>query len=204
MPRVSGAVPYLIGNHGIESPLTSPAALSVAETICQGWMKYVGNHLARPLKAAGVEVENKRYSLTFHYRWADESAGMSETLLQFCRQLTPAPHCIVGKASVNLLPPGSTGKGEATLALMTHLGQSGLLFIGDDVTDEHVFGLRKGLAMGIRVGKHAESRAKFYLKHQGEIEDIIRFLIHRIDRTPESAWPDEQRAPDAREAANDH
>lgn len=203
MPRVSGAVPYLIGNHGIESPLTSPAALSVAETICQGWMKSVGNDLARPLQAAGVEVENKRYSLTFHYRWRDESAGMSEMLLQLCRQLTPAPHCIVGKASVNLLPPGSTGKGEAALALMTHLRQSGLFFIGDDVTDEHVFGLGKGLAMGIRVGKHAESRAKFYLKHQGEIEDIIRFLIHRIDRTPESTAPDDQRAPEAREASND-
>ncbi|MBI5314377.1 MAG: trehalose-phosphatase [Nitrospirae bacterium] len=194
MPRVNGAVPYLIGNHGLESPLTPPAALSVAENVCHAWMKYVDIDLAQSLKVAGVEVENKRYSLTFHYRRADESAGMSRRLLQLCRQLTPAPHCIIGKASVNLLPPGSTGKGEAALALMIHLRQSGLLFVGDDVTDEQVFGLTKGLAMGIRVGKHADSRAKFYLKHQGEIEDIIRFLIHRIDRTPESAGPDDQRA----------
>jgi len=187
MPRVNGAVPYLIGNHGLESPLTPPTALSVAESVCQAWMKRVDIDLAQPLKAAGVEVENKRYSLTFHHRWADESADMSKTLRQFCRQLTPAPHCIFGKASVNVLPPGSTGKGEAALALMSHLGQSGLFFVGDDETDEHVFGLRKGLVMGIRVGKHAESHAKFYLKHQGEIEDIIQFLVHRINRIPESS-----------------
>jgi trehalose 6-phosphate phosphatase len=143
--------------------------------------------LAQPLKVAGVEVENKRYSLTFHYRGADESADMSKTLRQFCRQLTPAPHCIVGKASVNLLPPGSTGKGEAAVALMTHLRQSGLFFVGDDETDENVFGLTEGLVMGIRVGKQRDSRAKFYLRRQGEIEDILRFLVHRIHRIPESS-----------------
>ena len=194
IPRVNGAVPYLIGNHGLESPLTPPAALSLAENVCLAWMERVETDLAQALKAAGIEVENKRYSLTFHYRWTDELAGMSKTLLQFCKQLTPAPRCILGKASVNVLPPGSRGKGDAALALMTHLRQSGLLFIGDDETDEQVFGLTKGLAMGIRVGKHADSRAKFYLKHQGEVEDIIRFLSHRIDRTPESAWPDDRRA----------
>ena len=201
MPRVNGAVPYLIGNHGLESPLTPPAALSVAENVCQAWMKCVDTGLAQPLKVAGVEVENKRYSLTFHYRLADESAGMSKTLLQFCRQLTPIPHCIFGKASVNVLPPGSTGKGEAALALMTHLRQSGLFFVGDDETDENVFGLTEGLAMGVRIGKQADSRAKFYLKRQGEIEDIIRFLVHRIDRTPESVDHEKRRIAETKDSS---
>jgi trehalose 6-phosphate phosphatase len=186
MPRVNGAVPYLIGNHGVESPLTPPEALSVAESVCQAWMKCVDIDLAQPLKLAGVEVENKRYSLTFHCRWADESAGMGETLRQFCRQLTPAPYCIFGKASVNVLPPGSTGKGEAALALMTHLRQSGLFFVGDDETDESVFGLQEGLVMGVRIGKQPDSLANFYLRRQGEIEDILRFLVHRINRKLES------------------
>jgi trehalose 6-phosphate phosphatase len=166
-------------------------------------MKCVDIDLAQPLKVAGVEVENKRYSLTFHCRWADESAGMGETLLQFCRQLTPAPHCIFGKASVNVLPPGSTGKGEAALALMSHLRQSGLFFVGDDETDEDVFGLTEGLVMGVRIGKRPDSRAKFYLRRQGEIEDIIRFLVHRIDRTPESVDHEEGRTVETRDSAND-
>jgi len=69
---------------------------SVAENVCHAWMKYVGNNLVWSFKAAAVEVENKRCSLTFHYRRAHESAGMSETLLQSCRQLTPTPHGTVG------------------------------------------------------------------------------------------------------------
>lgn len=203
MPRVNGAVPYLIGNHGLESPLTTPAALSLAENVCLAWMKCVETDLAQPLKVAGIEVENKRYSLTFHYRWADELVGMNKMLLQFCMQLTPTPRCIVGKASVNALPPGSTGKGEAALALMTHLRQAGLFFIGDDETDEDVFGLREGLVMGVRVGHHPESRAQYYIKHQGEIEDIIQFLVHRIDRAPEPAGHDDRQAVDAGNGAND-
>ncbi|THJ19472.1 MAG: hypothetical protein CAF45_015995 [Nitrospira sp. CG24E] len=63
IPRVNGAVPYLIGNHGLESPLTPPAALSLAENVCLAWMERVETDLAQALKAAGIEDENKRYSL---------------------------------------------------------------------------------------------------------------------------------------------
>ena len=34
--RVDGVVPHLIGNHGLESPLTAPAMLIRAEHVCQG------------------------------------------------------------------------------------------------------------------------------------------------------------------------
>ena len=185
-PRVNGAVPYLIGNHGLESPLTPPAALNLAEDVCLAWMKRVDTDFARPLKIAGVEVENKRYTLTFHYRGAEEPARVQRALILLLNRLTPAPRMISGKASVNVLPPGVDGKGPAILALMHHLQQTGLFFIGDDETDEDVFELSEGLAMGVRVGPYEESRARYFINHQGEIEDVLRFLIHSIDRTPES------------------
>ena len=190
-PRVNGAVPYLIGNHGLESPLTPPATLILAEEVCQAWMKRVDTDLVRPFKIAGVEVENKRYTLTFHYRGAEEPARVRKELVFLLNRLTPVPRLIFGKASVNVLPPGKDGKGPAALALMHHLQQTGLFFIGDDETDEDVFELSEGLAMGVRVGLHEESRAQYFINHQGEIEDILRFLIHRIDRTPESHDRDE-------------
>ncbi|NWF72970.1 MAG: trehalose-phosphatase [Nitrospirae bacterium] len=186
MPRMNGAVPYLIGNHGVESPLTPPAALSVAESVCQAWMKRVNTDFARPLKIADVEVENKRYTLTFHYRGAEKPARVRKELVLLLNRLTPAPRLIFGKASVNVLPPGKDGKGPAGLALMHHLQQTGLFFIGDDETDEDVFELSEGLAMGVRVGRYAKSRAQYYLNDQGELEEVIRFLVHRIDRTSES------------------
>jgi trehalose 6-phosphate phosphatase len=186
-PRVNGAVPHLIGNHGLESPLTPPAVLSRAEHICLEWMTRVEGDLAQPLKAIEVEVENKRYSLTFHFRGAGDPTGVRPTLLVLLDHLIPVPRCLFGKASVNVLPPGTSGKGEAALALMKHLRQAGLFFIGDDETDEDVFALTEGLAMGVRVGWDSDSRARFYVKHQTEMEEVIRLLVDCIDGTPESA-----------------
>jgi trehalose 6-phosphate phosphatase len=185
-PRVDGAVPYLIGNHGIESVLTPLPTLMWADGICAGWKRELEAQYAQSLKDLGVEVEAKRYSLTLHYRGGAEFVGTRTALLPLLETLSPAPCLILGKNSVNLLPPGRGGKGPATLALMVHLRRIGLFYIGDDETDEDVFGLTEGLAMGVRVGRHAGSRAQFYLKHQGEIEEVLRFLVHRIDRTPET------------------
>ena len=72
------------------------------------------------------------------------------------------------------------------MALMRHLRQTHLFFIGDDDTDEDVFELSEGLAMGVRVGPHEKSRAGYFIHHQEEIEEVLRFLIHRVDRTPGS------------------
>lgn len=141
--------------------------------------------LAMQLADLEIEVEDKRYSLTLHYRKREEEDRTRPILLALLSRLNPAPRLIIGKQSINLLPPGKGGKGAAALALMRHLRLSAFFFIGDDETDEDVFGLTEGLVLGVRVGLHAGSRAKFYIKHQGEIEDVLRFLIHRLDRTPE-------------------
>lgn len=185
-PRVNEAVPHLIGNHGLESPLTPPVTLLWADGICGGWRHSLKGELAPQLADLGVEVEDKRYSLTLHYRGREDQDRIRLALLSLMTRLSPAPRLVVGKQSINLLPPGKGDKGAAALALMRHLHLPALLFIGDDETDEDIFGLAEGVAMGVRVGLHAGSRAKYYLKHQGEIEDVLRFLIHRLDRTPES------------------
>jgi trehalose 6-phosphate phosphatase len=202
-PRINGMVPYLIGNHGIESSLTPLSTLLLAEGICTAWKRDITTRFADTLKSLGGEVEDKQYSLTVHYRVRAQEAEVRPAILRLLQQLTPAPDLIVGKSSVNALPPGQGGKGPAVLALMRHLRQIGLFFVGDDETDENVFGLTEGLAMGIRVGIHTESQAKFYLKHQGEMEEILRFLVHRIDRTPETAHHGSRQTNDTRETASD-
>ena len=185
--RVDGVVPHLIGNHGLESPLTAPAMLIRAEHICKGWMQRLETDFIQPLKLYGAEVENKRYTLTLHYRGADEPASVRMAIVLLLEQLTPTPRLIFGKASVNVLPPGEDGKGPAALALMRHLHQNGLFFIGDDETDEDVFELSEGLVMGVRVGPHEKSRARYFVNDQGEIKDILSFLIHCFDRAPTSS-----------------
>ena len=200
--RVKGMVPHLIGNHGIESPLTPAEALASAMEICQGWSRELAARHAGALKDLAVELEDKRYTLTIHYRGAAEPARVRMALLVLLQPLSPAPRLIFGKSSVNMLPPGLGGKGAAAHALMVHLRQAGLFFIGDDETDEDVFELADGLSMGVRVGPHEQSRASYYVKHQGELEEVIRFLVHRIDRTPESLERGDRKTADGRKAAN--
>lgn len=202
-PRLNGEIPYLVGNHGIENPTVTQDSLCIAEGVCLEWKRTISTNFVQSLKVLGVEIEDKRYSLTAHYRGVAEPARVRTALLLLLQQLSPPPRLILGKFSVNALPPGQGGKGPAVLALMVHLRQNGLFFVGDDDTDENVFALPEGLVMGVRVGKQADSRAKFYLKHQGEIEEVIRFLVHRIDRTPESLAANDRDTSDRKKAAHE-
>jgi trehalose 6-phosphate phosphatase len=174
--RVNGYVPHVIGNHGIESPLASRAILIEAERICTEWEHQLQSSLAS-LVPDGVELENKRYSLTFHFRGAQNPVNASVDILAALQRLTPAPELITGKYSINVLPPGQGGKGPATLALMKHLGRTGLFYIGDEETDETVFALPDAVTMGVRVGRHDGSRAGFYVHQQAEVEQLLRLLV---------------------------
>jgi len=185
-PRIDGIVPYVVGNHGIESPISSPATLCEAEETCAAWKRELQTGLALLIASLGAEIEDKRYSLTVHLRRASDPGAAGMEVSKLLRHLVPKPHLITGKYSVNALPPWQSGKGPAALALMTQLRQTGLFYIGDEDTDESVFALTEGLAMGVRVGAHPESRAQYYLKHQGETEELLRFLVHRLDRTPDA------------------
>src|SRR6185503_13303304 len=74
----------------------------------------------------------------------------------------------------------------ATLALMKHLGRTGLFYIGDEETDETVFSLGKIVTMGVRVGRVDGSRAGFYLHGQAEVEGLLRLLVQWMGGRPPS------------------
>src|SRR5262249_7926344 len=127
--RINGTVPYLIGNHGIESSLTPLATLLWAEGICAGWKRDIATRFSESMNSLGGEVEDKRYSLTVHYQACEQEAGVRLAILRLLQQLDPTPDLIAGKLSVNVIPPGQGGKGQAVLALMRHLRQIGLFFV---------------------------------------------------------------------------
>jgi trehalose 6-phosphate phosphatase len=182
--RINGYVPHLIGNHGIESPLTAPSVLVEAERTCATWKHQLQSGL--PMTPPGAEIEDKRYSLTVHFRGAQNPADASMTALAALRRLSPAPRLIEGKYAINVLPPGQNGKGLATLALMKHLGGNGLFYIGDEETDETVFSLGEVVTMGVRVGRVDLSRAGFYLHDQTEVEGLLRLLVQFMSGSPSS------------------
>ncbi len=185
-PRLSGVVPLLAGNHGIENPCTPPATLVRAEALCRGWLTALRKEAEGPLFRRGVDVEDKRYTLTCHYRGVQAPDEVRTALVARLTQLTPAPRLTFGHACINILPAFHGGKGVAAQRLMEEMGLEGLFYIGDDDADEEVFALPTTLAMSIRVGNAPESKAEFYVDHQDQVEEVIRFLVHRLDRTPEA------------------
>lgn len=165
---------YLIGNHGVEGlPEWRERAAMFAQTV-QGWRDALA--ACEALVAHGVVLENKRYSLSLHYRQAANPSAAYRAIRGCVDALDPVPKVIDGKAVVNLLPPGTPDKGEALRALMVTSRCIGAIYVGDDDTDETVFALNLPNLLTLRVEPAADSRAALFLRNQEEVLRLIRHI----------------------------
>lgn len=171
---------FLIGNHGIEGVPGWEFQGDRYQQLCSDW--------ARQLQAAlsdqqrfdpGIRIEDKQYSLSVHYRLARDPEEAQARLAELIAQLTPSPHVIGGKRVFNLLPSGAPNKGSAMVQLMQASGAGSGIYVGDDVTDEDVFALRRPDLLTVRIEPAADSAAEFYLRHR---LDMVQFLDGLIDR----------------------
>lgn len=162
-----------VGNHGMEGvPGGKPRARN--EKIVAKWAAALGGSLPA---IPGTELEHKRYSLTLHYRASKKPAQAQRALLAAAEALKPAPHILPGKKVINLLTPGHTNKGAALQALLRAHEFEKAIFVGDDDTDEDVFRLQDPRIFSARVGRKHESLAQAYLKDQGEIDVLLKWLL---------------------------
>ena len=174
-PRVKGVSAHLIGNHGLEGLHASERVMQQAQDCCRAWLKAVTTD-DRDLTRAGVVVEDKVYSLTFHYRQVCSPAAAREAIFHAVSTLLPAPRLVMGKAVVNAIPSGNLHKGTAMLELMHQLRTSAALYVGDDDTDEDVFSLPDERIVSVRVGKKAATAAQWYLTRQSQIGQLLRYI----------------------------
>lgn len=170
---------YLIGSHGLEGLPGNAALLRRAQRLCTAWRQQLKKVLFEN-PHAGIDVEDKRYSLAIHYRLAPDARRARKDILHALARLTPAPQLISGKMVINLLPPNAPNKGDALLQLLRCTRAAQALFIGDDDTDEAVFALEDPRIVTIRVGRKRASHAKYYLRDQAEIDAVLRYLTQRI------------------------
>lgn len=174
-PRLKGIAAHLIGNHGLEGLHASERVMQQAQDCCNAWLKAVTKDEC-DLTRAGVVVEDKTYSLTFHYRQACSPATARETIFHVVSTLLPAPRLVLGKAVVNAIPSGNLHKGTAMLELMHQLQTSAALYVGDDDMDEDVFSLPDERIVSVRVGKKAATAAQWYLTRQSQIGQLLQYL----------------------------
>ena len=128
-----------VGNHGLE---LDPRADELAAEI------------SRFREAIGLPVEDKRLSLTYHYREAeDESAALAELEDVAGRAAAEGLDARWGRKVLEIRPRVSANKGTAVRALLERSGARLGLYAGDDTTDLDGFaGLASaGLDHAVRV-----------------------------------------------------
>jgi trehalose 6-phosphate phosphatase len=132
----------------------------------------------------GVWIEDKTYSIAVHYRHSREKKKARAAILEAAAHLGPS-RLIGGKLVINILPEGAPHKGMALLRERERLHCDTALYLGDDVTDEDVFGLDDpGRLLTIRVGAKRSSAASYYLRSQEAVDDLLDALLDLRPATP--------------------
>lgn len=112
--------------------------------------------LSATLGMAQVRIEDKGYTLAFHYRSAPELGAelekrLKQAIMPYARELRILPGKLVLEVK-----PHNFDKGEAIRALMANAPFRGRrpIFFGDDATDQDAFAVVCGMGgIGISVGR---------------------------------------------------
>jgi trehalose 6-phosphate phosphatase len=168
---VGKTVPTVVGNHGFELGHPVPVPASVLRRV-RGWRRRLERALAG---VDGIYFEDKRSTLAVHYGLSRAWRRAERAVYEAANQLE-GTRIIPGKKVLNVLPHDFPSKGDAVRALVARLGCEGVLYVGDDVTDEDAFAVGAPLVFGIHVGK-GPSLAPWRLRTQEEVDTLLELLV---------------------------
>jgi trehalose 6-phosphate phosphatase len=161
---------YLFGNHGLEPPPPGGAS----PTPARAWAEQLQHQLPDD---PGIMIEDKRYSLTIHYRNARDKRRAVEAIDRVVAQL-PDARALGGAEAVSLLPRGGANKGVALQQACRWFACDSAIYVGDDATDEDAFSSTfPEKLLPIRVGAADDSHARYHLGHQEEIDELLQVLV---------------------------
>jgi trehalose 6-phosphate phosphatase len=177
-PRLGFQPRYVIGNHGGEDPEVGPP--SAASQALDALRHRIALH-AESLIDAGVEVEDKQYSLALHYRLAPSDGAALMCIEELLQGIDPALKRFGGKCVVNIVGPGLPDKGDALASLVRRTHAGAAVFIGDDVNDEAVFMRAEPHWLTVRIGRDDPlSRAMFFLDSDTELVSVLHRMLALI------------------------
>jgi trehalose 6-phosphate phosphatase len=171
MPRLAGLrIRWVAGNHGMEREDATPDY----EAPVARWAAALAPQLSR---IPGAELENKRLSLSLHYRGAPNPALAAQQIRQAAMQLGQQAHVTEGKLVINIVPVGAPNKFDALRDIMNRMELGTGLFAGDDTTDEDVFARADPSSiLTVKVGRSNDSRAAYYLRSQEDMDVLLELI----------------------------
>jgi trehalose-phosphatase len=158
---------WVIGNHGIETapPHAPPAARDDVAAFGDRIALAAARAEAVTRAIEGVIVENKRWTLSVHYRLAHPRVvpDLTKQVERIADDL--GLRVTHGKEVLEIRPPVEVDKGTAAVALADRLGalhdRASILCAGDDRTDEDMFkSLRKRLSRAVTVHVGVDPHAR--------------------------------------------
>jgi trehalose-phosphatase len=181
---------WIVGNHGIE------VAAPGAQPTVHADIARFADQLAAAADAAravvsqtpGVILEDKRWTLSVHYRLAarDDVAGLNARITDIAN--TNRLSLTHGKEVLELRPPVKIDKGTAALEVADRLGAAkpgaSLLAGGDDRTDEDMFrALRSRESRWVTVhvsgGSEHSTAAEFSLPDTDGMRALLGMLLEQ-------------------------
>lgn len=180
---------HVHGNHGIE--IANPDGIIEVDSVARDAEVALRSAVAelQPVvhEIPGAILEDKRYTLSLHYRKAsrDTIRAMRKTVSDVAKRF--GLRVTEGSCVLELRPPYAADKGRAVLRLASELGantaDASILFAGDDVTDEDAFrALRARLphAVTISVGyRVASTAARYRLDDPEALRQLLAQLLAR-------------------------
>lgn len=184
---------WVIGNHGFET--RDPSGLVTADDRALRFDEAIARAasvLERDLRRVrGAIVENKRWTLSVHYRMVDQAHVDDLVARTADVARDDGLRVLHGKKIVELRPPLDIDKGTACVAFIGRIGigrsTGSVLYAGDDRTDEDAFReLRKAVpgAVTVRVASGAESaevrsEAELVLRTLPEVRELLDWIAER-------------------------
>jgi trehalose 6-phosphate phosphatase len=161
----------VLGNHGAESDKKSGSRQDVKR-----WKTALEQELdPLPGTLSGIWIEEKESSLAIHYRLCSQKTEAQRRILAATGKLKNV-RVFGGKDVVNVMGKLAPHKGDALAAERDRLQCNWVLYLGDDENDEDAFAL-EGNIVPVRIGRKQQTHARYYLRTQTEIDDLLELLV---------------------------
>jgi len=170
---------HLIAEHGFwwKKPNEAWASQFQSQSLWKEEIKHLLDEYEA--RVPGSFVEEKDFSLVWHYRNADPEAGLkySKELMDELFQISANSGFIVlpGNKIIEVREFG-TGKGRAINVFLESKENVSVIAIGDDATDEEMFSAVPEFAISIKVGL-GDSIAKYRLNHPTEVREFLKMFV---------------------------
>ena len=129
-------------------------------------------------RTPGALIEEKSFSLVWHFRRADPDMGAQRVaeLKEALLGLTANRHLVVTERKKVLeVKPGDINKGRASTFWTSLVPWDFIMAVGDDWSDEDLFEALPEQSVTIKVGMEL-SRARYYLKNHKEVRELLKLL----------------------------